>query len=153
MVVPEGIDLSWAVLIFLGSGAVGVFLLSWRLFSMRNADHAQIAKNLADVKAELEKLINKNHQTHTDAIEGKYTILDDRITRNRDDMTDKIEGKCDAIKKEIDRNERDNNEQYKELHGRMNRGTDELSEVRGDMREVRGEMKVVSKLVIDKVTE
>lgn len=138
MNVPEGIDLSWQVLSFLGAGATIVFLASWKLFNIRNADHEKFASDLATVKTDLEKIINKNH-----------TTLDDRITRNREDIADKIEGKCEAIKKEIDRNERDNNEQYKELHGRMNKGSDELSEVRGDMREVRGELKVISKLVID----
>ncbi len=149
MVVPEGIDLSWAVLIFLGTLCVGVFLASWKIFSVRNADHVKIATDLAKVKSDLKKLIADNHKDHTDAIESKYTILDDRITRNREDLVDKIEGKCESIKKEIDRNDRDNEDQYKELHGRMNRGTDELATVSGDMREVRGELKVISTLVID----
>lgn len=147
--VPEGIDLTWPVLAFLASLCVGAFLLAWRIFSVRNADHVKIAGDLAAVKKELTDLINDKHDSHTLTIDGKYTILDDRITRNKEDLVDKVEGKCNAIKKEIDRNERDNDEQYKELHGRMNRGTDELSEVRGDMREVRGEMKVISTIVID----
>ena len=136
--VPEGIDLTFPVLVFLGSLCVGVFLVSWRIFSVRNADHVKIASDLAQVKSDIEKLIADKHEAH-----------DNRITRNREDLIDKVEGKCASIKKEIDRNERDNTEQYKELHGRMNRGTDELSEVRGDMREVRGELKVISTLVID----
>ena len=90
--VPEGIDLTWPVIIFLGSLCVGVFLVSWRIFSVRNADHVKIANDLASVKLELEKQINKNYQAH-----------EDRISRNRDDLIDKIEGKCDSIKKEIDR--------------------------------------------------
>lgn len=136
--VPEGIDLTWPVITFLGALCVGVFLVSWRIFSVRNADHVKIAKDLNDVKVALETKIAENKES-----------LDEKITTNKTEMTDKIEGKCDAIKKEIDRNERDNDEQYKELHGRMNRGTDELSGVRGDMREVRGEMKVISTIVID----
>ena len=137
MDVPVGIDLSWAVLVFLGSGAVGVFLLSWKLFNVRNADHGKIAQDLAVVKAELEKLIGKNHQSH-----------EERISRNREDLTAKIEGKCEAIKSDIDRNERSSNEQYKELHGRMNKGTDELSEVHGQLRETRGELKIITQLVM-----
>jgi len=149
MSVPEVIDLSWAVLILLGSGAVGVFLLSWRLFNLRNADHVATAANLAKVKFDLEKLISENHSDHGALIENKYSILDERITRNREDLIDKIEGKCLFIKKDIERNERDNDEQYKELHGRMNQGTDELSEVKGELREVRGEHKVISIIVMD----
>ena len=137
MDVPIGIDLSWAVLVFLGTGACAVFLLSWKLFNVRNADHTKIAEDLAAVKSELEKAISKNFSLH-----------DDRISRNREDMTSKIEGKCESIKKEIDRNEKDTTEQYKELHGRMNKGTDELSEVYGELREVRGELKIITQLVM-----
>lgn len=148
MEVPAGIDLSWAVLVFLGTGACGVFLLSWKLFNVRTADHAKIADDLLKVKTDLEKVITKNHAEHTKVIEDKYNALELRISRNREDMTSKIEGKCESIKSDIDRNEKATTEQYKELHGRMNKGTDELSEVYGEMREVRGELKIVTKLVM-----
>jgi hypothetical protein len=96
----------------------------------------------------LTKLIDKNHSEHTKIIEDKYNILDGRVSRNREDMTQKIEGKCDSIKSDIDRNEKASNEQYKELHGRMNKGTDELSEVYGELRETSGELKIVTQLVM-----
>ena len=129
MDVPKGLDLSWEMLVFLGTICSIAFLGAWRLFSVRNADHVKIAYDIAKVKSD----------------------LDERITRNKEDLIAKVDGKCESIKKEIDRNERENDNQYKELHGRMNKGTDELSEVKGELREVRGELKIISKLVIDKV--
>jgi len=151
MTVPEGIDLSWTVIIFLGSIVTAAFLASWKLFSVRNADHVTIAANLSKVKHDLKNIIAENYQANIISIDQKYTILDERITRSREDIIDKIDGKCESIKKEIDRNDRDTEEQYKELHARMNRGTDELGEVKGEMREVRGEQKLVTKIVIDKL--
>ena len=148
--VPESLALSWEILVFLGAICTAAFLAAWKLFNVRNTDHVTIADNLSKVKADLKKLIADNHKDHTDVIENKYGILDDRISRNKEDLISKVDGKCESIKKEIDRNERDNDEQYKELHGRMNRGTDELSEVKGELREVRGELKIISTLVIDK---
>lgn len=136
--VPEGIDLSWPVITFLVALCIAVFFGSWRIFSMRNSDHVKIAADLAVVKTELITLINHNKE-----------LCDEKALSTRNDLEGKIDGKCLAIKKDMERNERDGDEQYKELHGRFNRGTDELSEVRGDMREVRGEMKVISTIVID----
>jgi len=126
--IPESLDFSWEMLIFLGAICVIAFILSWRLFSMRNADHVKIAENLA---TEVEKLENT-------------------IGELKESLEEKIEGKISGVKKEAVRSDKQEEERYKELHGRTNKGVDDLGKVKGEVKYQEGVTDTILKFMLAK---
>jgi len=127
MEIPEGIDLSWPVIIFLGSMCVGVFLVAWKVFSMRNADHVKIADDLSKAK---KSVVDQ-------AASDKAEILQ-KIDDTKKALEEKSDTKFESMVNAIGRVEKNAKEDSSVLHGRVNKNAEEIGEVEAKVEYQRG---------------
>lgn len=85
--------LTWGIIAFLGSGAIAVFLGSWKVFNVRKEDHEVIAKALTDVAEKLDTKIEEKHTTQQNAIDRveasikeDLSVLHGRVNRVTEDI-------------------------------------------------------------------
>lgn len=114
--VPEGVDLTWPVLIFLITIVCSAAVGSWKIFNVRKADHEKIT---ADIKA----------------VEDS---LEDKIEQTRKHLEEKSDSKFDSMVNAIGRVEKNAKDNYDVLHGRVNKNVEEIGSVTSKVEYQRG---------------
>lgn len=85
--------LTWAIIAFLGTGALGVFVGSWKVFNIRKDDHEIIAKAISDLGEKLDAKIDDRYQSAIRAVDRletatkeDYAVLHGRINKAAEDI-------------------------------------------------------------------